>query len=285
MKRDWIGVVVLNYNNASATVRCIKSLLNSNYENFKIFLVDNNSSDNSVNAIKDFLYRGGEFIKKIEFLESDYNGGYAYGNNIAIKEIVKDKRYSYIWILNNDTTVEADSMKNLIEAAKQSKADIIGTPLYDKTNKLQVVCGGVNKLTGSTYYIKRWENVPSVCDYIHGASLFMRANVVHKIGLLPQDYFLYYEEVDFCFKAKKAGLKLDIAKNVRVFHEEGATTKVDPNDRIAVMKLTNRILFYKKYFKIHIGMYFGVAISILYKVVTFRTGLALKIIQTLIKRK
>ena len=150
-----VYISIVNYNNAIQTINCIKSILKLNYDNYKIVLVDNNSSDNSIEDLENwFTEQSISFSYKIPFsnnivtiIKSKFNGGYAFGNNIAIKHIFEYNPLSYVWILNNDTKVDPNSLKSLTKSFDSSFLQILGCKIMSSdTKSIESYGGKINKV-------------------------------------------------------------------------------------------------------------------------------------------
>jgi len=226
-------------------------------------------------------------------IQSEKNKGYAAGNNIGIKYALKKNDFEYIWILNNDTVIRKDSLSKLISCMenKGKEYGMFGTVLlyYDKPNLVQALGGKFSKLfsTGKHLYANRHLNeVLSKnikFDYIIGASLVLRKEFLLKVGMLSEDYFIYYEEIDLAFRAKKKNYKMFICKNSIVFHKESVTIKEKEkkiNSFSDYYRIRNRIKISKKYNRIYLPfLYIGLFISFLKRIKRRQYKLALNIIK------
>ena len=220
-----VYISIVNYNNANQTINCIKSVLKLNYDNYKIVLIDNNSSDNSIECLENWLAEQSiSFSYKIPFsnnnivtiIKSNFNGGYAFGNNIAIKYIFECNPLSYIWVLNNDTMVENNSLKSLTDSFNSSSLQILGCKImYSDTNFVESFGGRINKIFLSAYNCQKHD---ANINYIPGTSFFFNKAVIDEIGFLPEEYFMYYEDVDWCTRAIKNGISLLIDDNAIIKH-------------------------------------------------------------------
>jgi len=204
----------------------------------------------------------------IIFIQSDENGGFAAGNNIGIKYALTQDDCEYVWLLNNDTVIERDALSKIVEYAKKNDIGICGSTLmyFHEPSKIQAYGGTVNKFFGTGRYILNKNDVNKKLDYIVGASFLINWKVLNKIGLLPEEYFLYYEETDYCFNAKRNSFKLGIALDSIVYHKEGSTTgvSINPMERSEmsdVLTLKNRIKFHRKYLGGGVGLWFGLLIA------------------------
>ena len=202
-----------------------------------------------------------KFKNPIIFIQAGENGGFAEGNNIGMKYALTKNDFEYIWLLNNDTVIERNSLNTLIEYANKNKIGICGSTLmyYDDPKKVQAYGGTINKFFGTSKHILDKNDIDTKLDYIVGASFLIHKKVIDKIGLLPEEYFLYYEETDYCFNANNNGFKLDVAIDSIVYHKEGGSTGANQNankksEFSDLLSIKNRIYFSKKYLHNHIGL-------------------------------
>ncbi len=199
------------------------------------------------------------------FIQSGDNFGFAGGNNIGIRYALAKDDFEYIWLLNNDTVIRKDSLIKLIEFAEKNNTGISGSILmyYDSPNIVQAYGGHINKFLGTSHRILKKEQIKNKLNYIVGASFLINRRVIEKIGLLPEDYFLYYEETDYCFNASKNGFSLGVALDSVVYHKEGKSTGANKKlkSEIDALSLTNRIKFHKKYLGGGIGLWLGMVLA------------------------
>ena len=270
-------IIVLNWNSAKETITCIQSLIHlENYDQVRIIVCDNDSRKESYDEIYNFLNTsfGNDFfalteeqaenyalIHKLYFIKNKENYGYAGGNNRGIKFSLKFSDMQNVWVLNNDTIVQPDSLNLMIKKINIDKNyGVIGSRLVELENKQKVqgVGGVINKWfcttkeIGSQFKIndeideKEFENK---IDYVIGASLLINRKCLEKVGLLCEDYFLYYEEIDYCNRAKAKDFKVGIASKSIIFHEHGASTGKGKSDVADYCSVKNRILISKKFYK------------------------------------
>lgn len=216
-----VAVVILNYKLKKDSLKCIDSVKSSTYKNLEVILVDNNSEDGIEESLKD---------KAVLFLQSGANLGYSGGNNLGIKLALKNGANN-VFILNPDTTIQKDTIENLLKALEQEKAQIAGPKIYFSDKKTIWYAGGVfdkANVLGSHRGVDekdegRYDEVMET-DFATGAALMIRKEVFEKIGMLDEKYFLYLEDVDFCLRAKKNGFKIIYAPDAVVFHETSKST-------------------------------------------------------------
>ncbi len=246
MKR--IAIVILNYKNSEDTIECVESLEKINYKNFEIIIVDNDSKDGSVEILKN------NFKDKHTILDSKKNGGFAYGNNVGIKYALKNG-VDYVLLINNDTTVEKNFLDVLVETAEKDKTVGITTGLimnyYDK-NKIWYNGGEIdwNKFYG--YHLNERGNLGTLEEekeitFATGCLMLIRKEIFEAVGLLPEEYFMYYEDVDFCAMVKEKGYKIIYNSESKIYHKVSASSGEEESPFAIEWNTRNRMKFYKKY--------------------------------------
>ena len=222
-----VGIIVLNYKNVDDTEECIGSLKKIDYKNYFIVIVDNNSQDGSFEKLS-------KLYPELTVLEIGENRGYAAGNNFGIKQALQ-KGADYICILNNDVVVEPNFLGKLVSYMEQNpKVGITGANICEYYNKEVVQSTGfvINYHTARTPGIskgKKQKNIinkaPLPCDAVCGACMLIRKEVISKVGLIPEIYFLFYEETEWCVRTKKAGFEIVSIMDAIVYHKGSATVK------------------------------------------------------------
>lgn len=209
-----------------------------------------------------------ELTEKIVFVKANQNNGFAAGNNMALQYILKfGTPDSYIWLLNNDTVVANESLSIIFEqmSLHQEEKCIYGTPLVDYYNPttIQLIGGVYNKITGlSSHFgegkkteelITYFDEVVKKIDYPSGGSMLIKMPFLRELGLLSEDYFLFFEELDWVSRAKVIGGKVSILNYFGVFHKQGGSTKSKFKEKksefIDLVSLNSRILFARKFNK------------------------------------
>lgn len=172
-------------------------------------------------------------FEKIIVDNDEKNRGFAGGNNIGIKKAL-EMGADYILLLNNDTIVEPDFLKKLVEAGeKDEKAGILGPVIYEygtnpsasEAGKIHFAGGKINRLYTKGIHIQSTKCQIQTTDYITGCCLLIKREVIEKIGLMDEDYFLYCEDVDWCIKARKAGYKCVVVSAAKIWHKVSSSTK------------------------------------------------------------
>lgn len=301
-------ILILNWNGWKDTIECLESVFRLNYKHYRVIICDNDSSDGSLEHIKAWAegrldvyldatsglrihsfppipksipYRqykrkeaetGGDADDAgypLILIRNDANLGFAGGNNPGLRYALARNDFAYIWLLNNDTVVTAETLYNLINKAKyyksvQCRVGIIGSKLlfYDRPDIIQSVGGVYNKWFAATRQIGLFakdngeydnEEVTNKTDYPVGASLFISKEFLQDVGLMCEDYFLYFEELDWVLRGKRKYWDIGYCWQAKVYHKEGATigsssdgaTRSEKSDYFGVK---NRIVFTKKFY-------------------------------------
>lgn len=198
----------------------------------------------------------------IIFIQAGENKGFAAGNNIGIQFALNQSNCDFVWLLNNDTVVEKDALSKLVEHFDLSteKIGILGSKLlyYHNPTEIQAIAGKYNKWLCTTSHIggNSTDNgqfdsphAPIAADYIVGASMFVSRDFIEDVGLMTEDYFLYFEELDWSFRAKRKGWIIDVCTKSKVYHKEGASINANENksELADYYSLRNRLLFTKRF--------------------------------------
>lgn len=224
MDKSKVYIIIVNYRKWIDTLECIESVLASSYENFSIIVVDNNSGNQSLQQLENtFRHRiecriekaidldKGNGFPKLLLLQNEKNTGFAAGNNVVLNKLKNED--AFLWMLNPDMTIESSALENLIKfAVADKKKKITGAVIrsYHEKQKILFYGGGkVNFNSGTVKMIKKTKDIPEL-DYISGECLFVHASVFNELGTFPEEYFLYWEETAWCYKAKQQGVKLEV---------------------------------------------------------------------------
>lgn len=172
-----------------------------------------------------------QFINPMIFIQTGYNGGFAFGNNVAIKYALAKKDAECVLLLNNDTVVEKDFLNKLVEVSQaDKKIGITGCKIYyyDNPSKIWFNGGKFNEWTGRAVHIQKEINKEvSECNFITGCCMLIKKEVLEKVGLLDESYFMYVEDLDYSYRVWKAKHKLYNVSNSEVWHKVGASSGED----------------------------------------------------------
>ncbi|WP_141431118.1 glycosyltransferase family 2 protein [Bacillus sp. 03113] len=224
------AIILLNWNAYQDTFECLKSLELLNYSSFHIFLVDNDSQDDSFDLLKED-YRAGIFDLNISFIQSGSNLGFAGGNNVGIKAAI-ERGFEYFWLLNNDTIVEKNALDPLIAKMEQDNSiGIVGSKIFfHGSNKIWFAGGEINKKTGLIKHLGIGEdddekyNKSIEVDYITGCSLLIKRDVIQNVGVMKEEFFLYFEETDWNIRVKNNGYKIFYVPESIIWHKVSQST-------------------------------------------------------------
>ncbi|WP_185154933.1 glycosyltransferase family 2 protein [Dysgonomonas sp. HDW5A] len=236
-----LSIISVNYNGFDDTCEMIDSLKEHLTFSFEVIVVDNASKVNDAERIR-LIYPW------VKCIRSEKNLGFAGGNNIGIAE-AKGK---YLFLLNNDTFVTDNSLSNLITFMDSNPQVGAVTPklkfaLY--SDEIQFAgYASFSKITLRNHIIGYGEKdegqyeIPKRSAFLHGAAMMVRKEVIGKAGILPDMYFLYYEELDWCERIKEAGYELWYVPGGTVYHKESKS--VGSNSSLKMFYMTrNRLLF------------------------------------------
>lgn len=263
------AIIVLNWNGWRDTSACIESLLAVENEDIHLYLCDNASSDDSVARIREWLALNLERVSQLRrvagkngielrdlfdqsptpapdtvapitgknsltLLQTGRNGGYAFGNNVGIRQALHDG-CDYFWVINNDTEVEPDSMTQLCRRmADDPKIGICGSTLVYAGQRDTVQAYGGAKflpLKGRSYAIGGFARRDDAIDaaaveadmsFVNGASMLVSRDYLQAVGLMKEDYFLYWEEIEWCVRGR-GRFTLGYAPGSIVYHKVGAS--------------------------------------------------------------
>ncbi|MFX3617533.1 MAG: glycosyltransferase family 2 protein [Sporolactobacillus sp.] len=228
-----VAIIIVNWNNYDETIDCLKSLKKLVYKKFKIFIVDNGSSNDSVSYLKNYCSKQVNENLSFELMETGKNLGFAGGNNIAIRKALKEK-FEFVWLLNNDTVVEPMSLTELVKIMlDDQQVGVSGSKIYyyNNPNRIWFAGGNINTWTGKASHIGYQEvdkgnlyRETTEVGYITGCSMLIRMDVIQQIGALPEYYFLYYEETEFNLMTKKRGWKIVFVPSSKIYHKASSST-------------------------------------------------------------
>lgn len=267
-----VYIIVLNYNNPHDTIICLESLYQLNYDNFHVVLCDNKSTDNSNELFN--IWQNEYKPRDFTYIRLSFNGGYAAGNNAGLRFALAQGDLDYAWILNNDTVVTPDSLKNVVCMMERNQTiGICGSTLvydWDRT-KVQGYGGRVNHYLGTTTTIDCKADIEYM-DYVIGAAMLLSKAFLLNVGLFAEEYFLYYEEPDLAERAR-GRYRLACAVDSIVYHKEGAT--IGANNRHLTEKsyladyfsVRARLLYMKKFYPLRLPtVYLGLVVTMINRV-------------------
>lgn len=225
-----VSVIIVNYNTKDLTLKCLRSLEveGSGVVN-DVIVLDNASSDGSEKALGEFR----TVAFKYTFIKNSENLGFAKANNIGIKKA----KNPYILLLNSDTEVKSGSVGKLLDFTLENElVGVVGPRLLNEGGSVQSSCFHLPTLRSAIleYWFGRKGllekytpegNKPQKVDAVVGACFLITPQAVEKVGLLDERYFMYFEDIDYCRKVKKAGLEVYYFPQSEIMHLHGASGK------------------------------------------------------------
>jgi GT2 family glycosyltransferase len=242
-----IAIVVLNRNGLQDTRECIHSLDRLDYPGFEVILVDNASTDGSVSSCR-------EEFPGIRVVESNLNLGFAGGNNLGIQMALSGGA-SYVLLLNNDTIADPELLKELLKVGESdSDIGILGAKIFYASDPRRIwyaggevlqrlgICRhtGLKQLDGEKF------SQTSDTGFVTGCTMMIKASVFRKIGLLDPKLFMYWEDADFCMRARKAQFRCVFVPSAHVWHKVSQSAGVDSPFTI-FLSIRNHLMWISRY--------------------------------------
>jgi len=260
-----VAIIILNWNNWPDTVECLESIARNDYPNYRIIVVDNGSRDDSVQQIR-------QRFPSIQLLETGMNLGFSGGVNLGIE---RAEGSDLLLLLNNDTLVAPDFLAALVtKMISDTRNGLVGGKIYfhdeagDEADaresgkrRIWSAGGGIRGFTKRTFQFGESQNDNGQfdrereVDFISGCCLLVKREVFETIGLLDPDYFMYYEDVDFCVRAKKAGFKVCYTPHSVIWHKVSKSSEKSKRD---FYRIRNAIIMMKKRFDFSMTKIIGV---------------------------
>lgn len=241
-----VSIITVNYNQPLLTGQFLDSVaVNNSYPSTEIIVIDNGSQENHIPAWK-------SSYPEVRFIRSEVNLGFAGGNNSGIREASGD----YLFLVNNDTELTAGLIESLADILDKHPRVGAVSPMilyFDKPDIIQYAgFTEMNMNTGRNVCIGQMEqdkgqydDCTGITGYVHGAAMMIRKEAVDAAGLIPEMFFLYYEEMDWCEKIKRTGYEIWIEPKARIYHKESMS--VGKNSLLKeYFMCRNRILFIRR---------------------------------------
>jgi GT2 family glycosyltransferase len=252
------AIVILNWNGWQDTIECLHSLLEMNTQNFCVFIIDNNSSDESIKRISSFI---SEYHLQSRFFvfPQPENLGFAKGSNVGIKYALKND-FEFIWLLNNDTIVEKNTLDELLLFFYNYSAYSITTPCinyYSDRNKIWNCGGKISQLGYRKYFFaeKQESILPNkkyvTITFVTNCASFFRKSYFENNGLLTEKFFFGEEDFEMCLRAKKDKIKISCVLTTKIYHKVSKSiTKISSSDHLgkSYIHYLNRFVNMKLYF-------------------------------------
>lgn len=223
-----VAVVIVNWNGKDDTLKSVQSLLKQTYQSFQIVIVDNASSDRSLDSLRPLEKNH----SNVTLLKNSKNKGFAGGVNTGIRYAIKN-HYDYVALFNNDAVAQESWLEELVTSIADTSVGIATGLLLHRDGKTIDSSGEFYSTWGLSYPRNRGyktETAPKggeVFGATGGASLY-KVDLLKQIGLFDEDFFAYFEDVDISFRARLAGWKVMYNPRAIAYHKQGATSKKVP---------------------------------------------------------
>jgi GT2 family glycosyltransferase len=237
-----VGIVVLNWKQIDDTLACLSSLQHLDYPAYTVVVVDNGSADGSPALIR-------ENFCDVALIENSRNLGFAAGNNIGIRQLL-NSGVEYVLLLNNDTEVAADLVRRLVdEAEADERIGILGPKIYYHGSANVIwSAGGTLSALGEPGHLRvdeiddgSFESTQDV-DYVTGCAILVKRSLIERIGLLDERFFIYFEEAEWCARARRAGFRVVYVPQARMWHKI-AMNERQHSRRYTYLMSRNRLLY------------------------------------------
>jgi hypothetical protein len=275
-----VYIVIVNYKKWEDARECLDLLFRSDYDPFTVILVDNASPNGSLERLMewadapsgptppDLPFAPGKIQKPIQyrhfqlkeweqttidrqklprllFVQNDNNGGFAIGVNVALRRILNED--SWVWLLNPDIIVQPDTLSESVRFAVSQPFKTISGPVtrnYAPPHEVYIYGGArINRRSGTMTYLKSAADLSSL-DYISGGAFFIHTAHLRDIGLLPEEYFIYWEETEWCFMAKQKGYQMKVCETAICYDK--ISTTMGRGFRAEYYYTRNALLFLNK---------------------------------------
>ena len=242
----FVGIVIPVWNAIDYTLACLDSLADLSYPRFEVVVVDNGSTDGTADAV-----RNGH--PEVTLVRNERNMGFAHACNQGLAEVF-GRGAAFALLLNNDTLVATDMLLRLLEAAlvqpdvgilgpKICYADLPDTPWFT----------GI-RFRGQIYIVRTaslkyqvQSDVPAAVDFISGCGMMIRRSVYDTIGGLSEEYFMYYEDLDFCLRAKHAGFGVIYVPGALMWHALSVSSGGKDSPLKQYFQIKSSMIFYRRH--------------------------------------
>jgi GT2 family glycosyltransferase len=238
-----VGIVVLNWNSWQETMDCVTSVQQLDYPNHSLYVVDNASEDGSEQRLR-------AWNPALRIIQSGGNLGWAGGNNVGIR-IARAEGCHHVYLLNSDATVRADTLTLLVEAAQRPDAAAVGSLVVSEADPHWVEFAGC-QVDPRTRFPRQIHctldemdrsSGPLPIPAVKGCSMLLTQTALDRVGLLSEDYFLNYDETDWCYRASALGLANYFVPAAVVAHKGAVAFQGTAGPLYRYFIIRNRLLF------------------------------------------
>lgn len=254
-----VSIIIVNYNTPDLTTACLNSIIeHCQSQSYEIILVDNGSQDDSVNKLR-------KKFSEITIIANPQNVGFAKANNQALRIATG----SYLWLLNSDTTINQDTLPTLLSAFKKyPHLAVVSPKVLLPSGQIDPACrrlfptiwnsftylSGLSKLFPKSKLFSRYhltyldENQETKVDAVSGACMLLSRKPLEKVGYLDQQFFMYGEDIDWCYRFKQHGFDILYYPKSTIIHYKSASSQGRKNPKIIYEFHRAMWLFYKKHY-------------------------------------
>ena len=250
MKEPLVCAIVVTYNGSHLIGRMLRSLQKTEYGNWRLVIVDNGSTDGAGAVAK-------KEFSAADLLRLEKNRGFANGNNAGMEYALGKYQPDYVVWLNDDMEItDPGWMRVLVETAQRTRAGITGCKLVLPDGRIQYAGGFFHPFKITTHrglleHDNGQYDEEKEVDYANGACFLIDKKVIDKIGLVDEGYLpIYFEEADYCARARKAGFKVIYTGKTKLVHYTSTTTKKEASEKRYYIWEKNRIRFVRRNFPI-----------------------------------
>jgi GT2 family glycosyltransferase len=262
-----VDVITLTWNQWRDTLECLESLSHLTYPNHRIILVDNGSTDETVEAVR-------ERFPEVELIVNKKNLGFQRGFNAGIRRAL-DTGAEFVFVINNDTSVSPNILDELIKYAEPIEVGMVSPKIYYASDPERIwsVGGDCSPITfemthkGDNQLDRgQWEKVINR-DFLVGCAILIKRSTLETIGLFDTGYHpIYYEDVDLCVRARRAGFRLLLVPSAKMWHKVSASGGGSGSPRERYLMARHSVRYFRKYVRgwrwLIVGPYrFGSAIK------------------------
>lgn len=240
-----VGIYICNYNKREYVVRCVESLLKQTFESQDIYVVDNASEDDSVEVLEK------TFGRQISVIKNPENLGGSGGFNVGLRDAL-EKNYKYVVLVDNDVWVDSNTIEIMYHyMEKHTDVGILGPKILqmDKSDIVQDLGGSITSSYNmkGNYFGKKDIGLPDEidCDYISTCTAMARIDAVKKFGIMPEENFIYWDDVEWSKKCQLEGYRTVALGRAKVWHKHSITGQASTFVKYYLIR--NRLHYFTKY--------------------------------------
>lgn len=239
-----VWIVMVNWNLKEVTLECLESLFGMQFTDFQIVVVDNGSSDDSQEVIK-------SRYPQIHQVKIPVNRGSTFGYNTGFRYALKAGA-EYIFLISNDTIIAPDALDHLLAHCHETNVGIAGPLIFYAGAPQKIWSAGANRsrlnldLVGDHGRNQIFTTAVDR-DFLTACAMLIKREVFEKVGLMDEDFFLYHEELDYCYRVTQAGFRLVLVPQAKLWHKVSLTSGGGWSPTVSYWMAHNSIIYYRKH--------------------------------------